>query len=112
MRKLIGSTVVSLDGIVESPDQWALFDEEAVQYAMNELDNYDAFVTGRVTYERLRAIWEPATGNPYTDAINQMPKYVATRAVGSLGWNATPLGDDVIDALSRLKTQPGRNLIK
>jgi hypothetical protein len=49
MRKLIESTIVSLDGIVESPDRWALLDEEAVQYSMNELDNYDAFVMGRVT---------------------------------------------------------------
>lgn len=112
MRKLIESTIVSLDGIVESPERWALFDEEAVQYSMNELDNYDAFVMGRVTYERLRAIWEPVTGNPYIDAINQMPKHVATRTLGSLGWNATPLGDDVVGALARLKTQPGRDLIK
>ncbi len=112
MRKLIESTLVSLDGIVESPERWALFDEEAVQYSMNELDNYDAFVMGRVTYERLRAIWEPVTGNPYIDAINQMPKHVATRTLGNLGWNATPLGDDVVGAIARLKAQPGRNLIK
>jgi dihydrofolate reductase len=112
MRKLIESTIVSLDGIVESPDRWAPFDEEAVQYSMNELAKYDAFVMGRVTYERLRAIWEPVTGNPYIDAINQMPKHVATRTLGSLGWNATPLGDDVAGELGRLKTQPGRDLIK
>ena len=103
MRKLIESTIVSLDGVVESPDRWALFDEEAVQYSMNELDNCDAFVMGRVAYERLRAIWEPVTGNPYIDAINQMPKHVATRTLGNLGWNATPLGDDVTGALARPK---------
>ena len=112
MRKLIESTIVSLDGIVESPDRWAQFDQEAVHYSMNELENYDAFVMGRVTFERLRAIWEPVTGNPYIDAINQMPKHVATRGLGDLGWNATPLGEDVVDALARLKAQPGRNLIK
>lgn len=46
MRSLIESTIVSIDGIVESPDQWAPFDEEAVEYSMNELDNYEAFVMG------------------------------------------------------------------
>ena len=112
MRKLIESTIVSLDGIVESPDRWAPFDEEAVQYSMNELRNYDAFVMGRVTYERLRAMWEPVSGNPYIHAINQMPKHVATRTPGSLGWNATALGDDVIGELTRLKKQPGKDLIK
>lgn len=79
---------------------------------MNELDNYDAFVMGRVTYERLRAIWERGTGNSYINAINQMPKHVATRTLSDLGWNATPLGDDVVGELARLKSQPGRNLIK
>lgn len=112
MRKLIESTIVSLDGVVEAPDRWAPFDQEAVDYAMHELENYDAFVMGRITYERLRAIWEPVTGNPYTDAINEKPKHVVTRTLGSLGWNAKPLGDDVPHALARLKAQPGRNLIK
>jgi dihydrofolate reductase len=112
MRKLIESTIVSLDGVVESPDRWARFDDEAVQYSMTELDKYDAFVMGRVTYQRLRAIWEPVTGNPYITAINQMPKLVATRTLGDLGWNATPLGDDVVGELARLKAQPGGDLIK
>ena len=31
MRKLIESTLVSLDGVIESPDQWALFDDESAQ---------------------------------------------------------------------------------
>ena len=112
MRKLIESTIVSLDGIVEAPDRWAPFDQESLQYSMNELENYDAFVMGRVTYERLRAIWEPAIGNPYIDAINQMPKHVATRTLDQLGWNATPLGDDLTGELARLKAQSGKHLIK
>jgi dihydrofolate reductase len=93
------------------PERWAPF-EEAVQYSMRELERYDAFVMGRVTYERLRALWEPVSDNPYIDAINQMPKHVATSTLGSLGWNATPLGDDVPGELARLKEQPGRDLIK
>jgi dihydrofolate reductase len=84
MRKLIESTIFSLDGIVEAPDRWAPFDQESLQYSMNELENYDAFVMGRVTYERLRAIWEPATGNPYIEAINQMPKHVPLEPSTSL----------------------------
>jgi hypothetical protein len=46
MRKLIESTLVSLDGVIESPERWAIFDEEATQRSMQELDNYDAFVPG------------------------------------------------------------------
>jgi dihydrofolate reductase len=112
MRKLIESTIVSLDGAVAAPDRWAPFDQEAVEYSMHELESYDAFVLGRVAYERLRAIWEPVTGNPYIDTINQMPKHVATHTLRTLEWNATPLGDDAAGALARLKAQSGRNLIK
>lgn len=79
---------------------------------MNELEYYDAFVMGRVTYQRLRAIWEPVTGNAYSDAINQMPKHVATRTLDQFGWKVTPLGDDLTGALARLKAQPGKHLIK
>lgn len=103
MCKLIESTIVSLGGIVEAPDRWAQFDHESLQYSMNELENYATFVMGRVTYQRLRAIWEPVTGNPCIDAINQMPKHVATRTLDQFGWNATPLGDDVTGELARLK---------
>ena len=38
IRKLIESTIVSLDGVVESPDRWALFDREAVQFSLTELE--------------------------------------------------------------------------
>jgi hypothetical protein len=79
MRKLIESTLVSLDGIIESPERWAIFDEEATQRSMRELDNYDAFVLGRVTYERFRENWSSSGGNPYFDRIAAMPKYVASR---------------------------------
>ncbi|MBO0769166.1 MAG: dihydrofolate reductase family protein [Solirubrobacterales bacterium] len=112
MRKLIESTIVSLDGVVEAPDRWAPFDQESIEYAARQLANYDAFVMGRVSYERLRAIWEPVTGNPYIEAINRMPKYVATRTLDTLGWNATPLDDDLTAALTRLKAQHGKDLIK
>jgi MFS family permease len=57
MRKLIESTLVSLDGVIESPERWAIFDDEASQQSMRELDNYDAFIMGRVTYERFRDNW-------------------------------------------------------
>jgi hypothetical protein len=57
MRKLIESTLASLDGVIESPERWACFDDESADLAMEQLDDYDAFVMGRVTYERLSANW-------------------------------------------------------
>jgi dihydrofolate reductase len=111
MRKLIESTLVSLDGVIESPERWAIFDEEATQRSMQELDNYDAFVMGRVTYERFRDNWSSG-GNPYLARISAMPKYVASRSLTEVTWNATLLGSDVVAAIEELKAQPGKDLIK
>jgi dihydrofolate reductase len=112
MRKLIESTLVSLDGVIESPDRWAGFDDESAALALQHLDDYDAFIMGRVTYERLSANWAHVTGNPYIDRINAMPKHVASRTLRDPGWNATVLGPDVADAIAQLKRQPGKDLIK
>jgi dihydrofolate reductase len=111
MRKLIESTLVSLDGVIESPERWATFDDEASALSMQELDNYDAFVMGRVTYERFRDNWG-AGGNPYFDRIGAMPKYVASRSLDDVTWNATLLGPDIVTAIQDLKAQPGKDLIK
>jgi dihydrofolate reductase len=112
MRKLIESTLVSLDGVIESPDRWAPFDQEAGQLAMGDLDNYDAFVMGREGYERLRALWAPVSGNPYIEKINAMPKYVASQSLTEATWNARLLGPDIVGAIKQLKAQPGKDLIK
>ena len=48
MRKLIESTLVSLDGVIEAPERWATFDAEATSLSLEQLGNYDAFVMGRV----------------------------------------------------------------
>jgi dihydrofolate reductase len=104
MRKLIESTLVSLDGVIEAPERWAIFDEEATHRSMQELDNYDAFIMGRVNWG--------AGGNPYIDRIGAMPKYVASRSLTDVTWNATLLGSDVVAAIEQLKAQAGKDLIK
>ena len=111
MRKLVESTLVSLDGVIEAPERWATFDSESSQLSMQELDRFDAFVMGRVTYERFRENWG-AGGNPYIDRIGAMPKYVASRSLDGVTWNATVLGPDVVAAIRALKSQSGKDLIK
>jgi dihydrofolate reductase len=112
MRRLIESTLVSLDGVIGAPDQWATFDAEATALSIEELSNYDAFVMGRVTYEYFFANWGQIAGDPYIDLISAMPKYVASRSLTETAWNATLLGADPSSAIARLKDQPGKDLIK
>jgi dihydrofolate reductase len=112
MRKLIESTLVSLDGVIEAPERWASFDAEDTVLSLRELGNCDAFIMGRVTYENFYANWGHASGDPYIDLINAMPKYVASRSLSQTAWNATLLGPDPSSAIARLKDQPGKDLIK
>ena len=112
MRKLIESTLVSLDGVTGAPERWANFDPEDDAYSLEQLDGYDAFVMGRVTYENFYANWGHAAGDPYIDRISAMTKYVASRSLTQTAWNATPLGPDPSRAIAALKDQPGKDLIK
>jgi len=112
MRKLIESTLISLDGVIEAPERWAIFDAEDTALSLEQLGNYDAFVMGRVTYQKFYANWGHITGNPYIDLISAMPKYVASRSLTQTAWNATLLGPDPSSAIARLKDQPGKDLIK
>ena len=112
MRRLIESALVSLDGVIEAPERWANFDDEDAALSMEQLGHYDAFVMGRVTYEKFLADWGHAAGNPYIDLINAMPKYVASRSLTETTWNGTLLGPDPSSAIARLKDQPGKDLIK
>jgi dihydrofolate reductase len=112
MRKLIESTLVSLDGVIEAPERWATFDAEDTALSLEELGNYDALIMGRVTYEKFYANWDRIAGNPYIDLINAMPKYVASRSLTQTAWNATLLGPNPSSTIARLKDQPGQDLIK
>ena len=73
MRKLVESTLVSLDGIIGSPDRWSPFDEESRQLAKEELEKYDALVLGRVTYESSGRTGVPAPATPTSTRSTPYP---------------------------------------
>ncbi|GAB2544670.1 dihydrofolate reductase family protein [Nocardia heshunensis] len=114
MRKLIESTLVSLDGVVESPEEWAnpFFDAENKRASLRQLADYDAMLLGRVTYEKFLANWSGITGDEYFETIGRMRKYVASSTLEAATWNATLLTGDLVDAVRELKRQPGKDIIK
>lgn len=112
VRRLTESTLVSLDGVIESPEGWATFDDESTEDSLKELEGYDGFVMGRVTFEQVFANWASVSGNPYLDRINTMPKYVGSRSLADVGGEAILLGPEVVDAIERLKAEPGKDLMK
>ena len=115
MRKLIESTLMSLDGVVEAPVTWTgrYWDEESESHALAALDRYEAFVFGRITYETFAAMWGKKKGNAYIDRINEMPKYVISNTLReTTTWNARLLQGEVVEEITKLKGQPGKDLIK
>jgi dihydrofolate reductase len=114
MRKLIESSFVSLDGIVTAEKLAPHWGPEGRAWALAELDKFDAFLFGRVTYETFAPGWSAVQGDPYLDRINQMPKYVASSTLrdDQMTWRATLLKGDVATEVQKLKQQPGKDLIK
>jgi dihydrofolate reductase len=115
MRKLVESTFVTLDGVIENPQNWSppYWDDEHADYARKLLWDADALLLGRKTYDGFAQAWPPRAGaDDYTDRINAMPKHVASRTLTDTTWNATVLDGEAADAVAKLKEQPGQNLLK
>ncbi|MEV4174309.1 dihydrofolate reductase family protein [Nonomuraea sp. NPDC049709] len=115
MRKLVESTFVTLDGVIGDPHVWGApyWDEEHQGYGTKLLFGADALLLGRETYEGFAQVWPGRSGDPYTDRINSMPKYVASTTLKDAdAWNGTLIQGDVAAAVAELKRQPGENILK
>ena len=128
MRRLIASTMVSLDGILQAPggpDEdptagfalggWSFpFWDDAPDRDMRGLDGKDReLLLGRKTYEIFEAYWPyQSADNPIAQMLNAAKKHVASRTLNKpLQWNnSTLLPGDVIAAVRALKAEAGLDL--
>ena len=68
----------------------------------------DAVVMGRRTYEGFVAAWPTRSGDPYSDRINAIRKYVVSTTLKEPEWaNTQVIEGDVAGELQRLKEAPG-----
>lgn len=114
-RKLIESTLVSLDGIVDGQEKWSsgYFDEEAKAHAYEALSGVDTFLLGRATFEKFSKTWSNIKGDRYFDRVNGLQKLVASTTLASASnWNASLLKGDVGAEIARLKSGSGQNIMK
>jgi dihydrofolate reductase len=113
MRKIIESTLVSLDGVIENPHLWATeyFDSEAEEYALELLSTSDAMLMGRRTYEFFAAAFPHRTGE-YGDRVNRISKYVFSSTLKKADWsNSSLVEGDVVPEAAKLKAQAGKDLV-
>jgi dihydrofolate reductase len=112
MRKLIESTLASLDGVIGEPMAWAddYFDADAQEAARQQLLASDAMLMGRRTYEMFAAF---ANGtSDYAHAMNSIRKYVFSSTLDRADWsNSTLIRDEPVTAVRDLKEMDGRDLI-
>ena len=115
MGTLKVSTFVTLDGVMQAPGDageferggWQLqfFDEGAAAIVKDGLFATDALLLGRVTYEHFAAAWPEMTDEDgFADRMNSIPKYVASRTLSDLTWNATVVRD-VVTEVPNLKEE-------
>src|SRR5262244_11024 len=113
MRRIIESTLVSIDGVIEAPQLWAIdyFDSEAEKYALELLSASDAMLMGRRTYEFFAAAFPHRTGE-YGDRINSIRKYVFSSGLQKADWsNSSIIKGDVAAEAAKLKHQNGKDLV-
>ena len=115
MRKLSASFFISLDGVVEAPQNWHFpyFNAEMGAVVGEAIAASDAFLLGRRTYQEWAAYWptEAAADSPMAGPMNETPKYVVSTTLDTVEWqNSTLLEDDVARAVTELKAKPGKNI--
>jgi dihydrofolate reductase len=122
MRKVIVSEFLTLDGVMEDPGGAEGFEhggwsftgggDDDRQYKYEELFAADALLLGRKTYQGFASAWPQMGGdNGYGDRMNNLPKYVASNTLTDVDWNATLIRGDLAEEVTRLKQQPGQDIL-
>ena len=118
MGKIVISTNVSLDGVVQDPDGKEGFRLGGwfVQFGGKDLEEWgkvefeealgtEALLLGRRSDEWFAARWASRT-DEWADRLNSLPKYVVSATLEELKWdNGTVLRGDVVSEVSKLKRE-------
>jgi dihydrofolate reductase len=114
MRKIIAGLFTSLDGVVESPEQWAY------QYGTDQMwaeiaagvGRADGVLLGRRTYLQFAQLWPGQSSDlPMAAFLNNTHKYVVSATLDTLEWGpASLLTGDLAAELTELKRRPGKNI--
>jgi dihydrofolate reductase len=127
MRKLIVHEFVSLDGVIQAPggkDEdrdggfehggWTMpyWHDDLGKAFFAVMGDVDALLLGRRTYVTHAAAFEPmSAGDPFGDMMNAPKKYVVSKTLEKPTWrDTTIIRENVIDAVRKLKAQPGKNI--
>jgi dihydrofolate reductase len=116
MRPLRYSINVTLDGCCDHREM--IPDDDLHRNAVRNLEQADALLMGRVTYEMMEAGWrQPAPAGarpewmePFARTINAARKYVVSSSLDRVDWNAELVRGDLGQAVRELKEETGTGL--
>jgi dihydrofolate reductase len=124
MGRIVVSEFVSLDGVMEDPGGsegtpaggWAFRFERGADgdtYKLEELQDAEAMLLGRVTYQGFAAAWPSITDEQgFAEKMNGMPKYVVSSTLEQADWqNSTILPGDPVAEVTALKTRLAGNIL-
>jgi dihydrofolate reductase len=125
VRKLIVTTFLTLDGVMQAPGGpgedddggfvwggWSVnYWDEMMGQAMGEFMRvpFD-LVLGRKTYDLFAAYWPRATENPGAKPLNDATKYVVSGSHPTLEWGPALLIENAPDGIGELKKGDGPEL--
>ncbi len=117
MRRIVNSTYISLDGVIQEPQDWPGNgiepDGTGLKVQTDLLFACDAVLMGGRTYLPMAAAWMARSGDPMSDRINSMTKYVVSSTLRDPEWNnTTVISSDPIAEIRRLKEQPGQDIVQ
>jgi len=116
MRQIAAGLFISLDGVVEAPENWTgpYFNDQVGQAVGALMATNDAMLLGRVTYQGFAAAWPGMGDDDFGQRMNTIHKYVASSTLtdAEAAWGPTTvLRGDVAAEVAALKAQPGGDLL-
>jgi dihydrofolate reductase len=115
MRKITAGLFISLDGVVEDPQDWHFpyFNDEMGEAVTNQLATADTLLLGRKTYDSFAGAWpeREAAGEEDAEmgkALGDARKVVVSNQNLEFTWrNSEQLKGDFVEAVTALKNEPG-----
>ncbi len=112
MRKIVAGLFITLDGVVESPSKWVLFNDEMGEMMAAGIADADAILLGRRTYLEFADLWpKQGSDGPMAHFLNNSPKYIVSSTLDRLEWaNSSLVTGGLAEVVAKLKGQPGKNI--
>ena len=117
MRPLRYSINVTLDGCCDHRE--GIADEDLHRNALENIEQADALLFGRVTYEMMEEAWRLSTRTvtmpdwtePFARTIDAAKKYVVSSTLEHVDWNSELVRGDLRNAVQQLKSESGKGLL-